>query len=49
MKTQITTNQEKDLLKNLKKQKQKYLEFMIQSWMKKLKNKIESSRNHKDL
>ena len=37
MKTQLTTNPERDLLKNLKKQK--HPEFMIQPWMKKLKKK----------
>ena len=31
MKTQLTTNPERDLLKNLKKQKKKHPEFMIQS------------------
>ena len=42
MKTQLTTNPERDLLKNLKKQK--HPEFMIQ-----LEKKIENLKNHKDL
>ena len=45
MKTQLTTNPERDLLKNLKKEK--HPEFMIQ--IKKLKKKIENLKNHKDL
>ena len=47
MKTQLTTNLERDLLKSLKKQK--HPEFMIQPRMKKFKKKIDNLKNHKDL